>query len=193
MSFWGRIGYYGESNAYPTLCNIHFNCFKDNAQGFVWEGNTIMNAENNWWGNISGPQHPDNPGGTGDNVSGEVDFVPWLMYYGPETSLPLVNIISPFQRYININILDLFSFKIRFFTTVAIGKTKVAATASDNQSGIERIEFYVDEELKATLYSAPYNWTWSERGLFFPYTLKVVAYDYYGNFNSMSMKVWKIF
>jgi hypothetical protein len=192
MSFWGRTGYYGESTAYPGTTNIHFNNFQDNAQGFVWEGSTILNAEHNWWGDPSGPRHPDNPGGTGDNVSGAVDFTPWLMYYGPETSLPTVNIISPVKGYININLLDFIVLKLKSFTTVVIGKIVVSANASDNQSGIERVEFYVDEVLKDTLYSAPYHWKWTDRGLFFPYTLKVVAYDYYGNFNSAIIKVWKI-
>jgi len=73
-----------------------------------------------------------------------------------------------------------------------MGKTKVSVEASDNQSGIQRVEFYVDDLLKQTVTSAPYNWTWTDRGLFFPYTLKAVAYDYYGNSNSDSIKVWKI-
>lgn len=192
MSFWGRIGYYGESTAYPGATQIHFNRFQDNAQGFIWEGATILNAENNWWGNPSGPRHPDNPGGTGDNVSGTVDFTPWLFYYGPETSLPVVNITLPVKGYININVLGFIVLKFKSFTTVAIGKIKVVANATDNQSGIQRVEFYVDDQLKGTDTSAPYNWVWTDRGLFFPYTLKAVAYDYYGNQNADVIKVWKI-
>jgi len=192
MSFWGRTGYYGQSTAHPGATSIHFNCFQDNAQGFIWDGVAILNAENNWWGDCSGPRHPDNPDGTGDNVSGAVDFTPWLMYYGPETSLPIIHITSPVKGYININLLGFCILKLKIFTTVAIGKIVVSVNASDNQSGIERVEFYVDDAIKATVYSPPYNWTWTDRGLFFPYSLKVVAYDYYGNFNSESMKVWKI-
>jgi hypothetical protein len=192
MSFWGRTGYFGDSTAQPGATTVHFNRFQDNAQGFVWEGTTILNAEHNWWGDPSGPRHPDNPGGTGDNVSGFVDFTPWLMYYGPETSLPIVNIISPVKGYININVFGFFVLKLKSFTTVAIGKIVVSANATDDQSGIERVEFYVDDTLKTTVHSAPYTWKWTDRGLFFPYTLKVVAYDYYGNFNSTSVKVWKI-
>jgi hypothetical protein len=192
MSFWGRVGYYGESTAYPGGTNVHFNCFQNTAQGFVWEGPTILNAENNWWGDPSGPHHPDNPDGTGDNVSGSVDFSPWLLYYGQETSFPMVNITSPARGYININVFGLFTLKFKFFTTVAIGKIIVSVDATDNQSGIDRVEFYVDDEYKASVTSPPYNWTWTDRGLFFPYTLKVIAYDYAGNSNSDSMKVWKI-
>lgn len=39
----------------------------------------VQNAENNWWGDPTGPQHPTlNPGGLGNDVSDNVDFDPWL-------------------------------------------------------------------------------------------------------------------
>ena len=192
MSFWGRNGYYGESTAYPRNTQISYNCFQNNGNGLVWQGTTILNSENNWWGDSSGPCHPENPGGIGDNVSGSVDYTPWLMYYGPETSLPNITITSPVEGYINVNLFGLIIFKIKGFTTLVIGRVVVSATATDNQSGIQRVEFYVDESLTDTVYSPPYNWTWTERGFLFPYTLKVIAYDYAGNQNFDSMKVWKI-
>ena len=52
----------------------------------VWNGTAEANqeggaktvdAENNWWGNASGPTHTSNPGGSGDAVSNNVDFDPW--------------------------------------------------------------------------------------------------------------------
>jgi hypothetical protein len=100
-----RRGSPRRRTVYPRATCIHYNSFEDNGQGLVWEGTTILNAENNWWGDPSGPRHPENPDGTGDNVSGMVDYEPWLLYYGPETSLPFVNITSPIKGYININIL----------------------------------------------------------------------------------------
>jgi len=41
---------------------------------------TQIRAENNWWGDASGPYHPDrNPEGQGDTLLGSViDFEPWL-------------------------------------------------------------------------------------------------------------------
>ena len=38
----------------------------------------IINAANNWWGDNGGPTHASNPGGTGDVVTDNVLFVPWL-------------------------------------------------------------------------------------------------------------------
>ena len=44
------------------------------------DGSQLIDAEYNWWGDPSGPFHPDsNPGGLGDIVSDYVDFVPWLI------------------------------------------------------------------------------------------------------------------
>ena len=49
---------------------------------------TVMQAENNWWGDASGPFHPTlNPGGLGNAVSDNVDFIPFLTG-DPVGSLP---------------------------------------------------------------------------------------------------------
>ena len=45
--------------------------------GFENLGTTTVNATNNWWGEISGPTHVSNPGGTGDAVSDRVSFTPF--------------------------------------------------------------------------------------------------------------------
>jgi hypothetical protein len=37
-----------------------------------------VDAHSNWWGSATGPTHSSNPGGTGDKVSNNVDFTPWL-------------------------------------------------------------------------------------------------------------------
>jgi len=39
----------------------------------------VINAEDNWWGNSSGPFHPDkNPNGKGNEVTDKVEFNPWI-------------------------------------------------------------------------------------------------------------------
>jgi PKD repeat protein len=104
---------------------------------------------------------------------------------------PTVAITSPQKNYLYINIKDLFIFSFRFFTTVVIGKIDVTVQATDNQSGVAKVEFYIDGVLKATDTTFPYNWTWSEQMPLFPYVVKVVAYDYAGNQKSDEMSVWK--
>lgn len=42
----------------------------------------VLLMENNWWGDVSGPQHPVlNPEGKGNEVSDNIDFDPWLGEY----------------------------------------------------------------------------------------------------------------
>ncbi len=79
-----------------------------------------------------------------------------------------------------------------FFTTVVIFMINVEVNASDNESGVAKVEFFVDDESQANDTTAPYSWDWEKQGLFV-YTLKVVAYDYAGHSNSTEMRVWKIF
>jgi hypothetical protein len=46
--------------------------------GVVNLSTTQLAAENNWFGDATGPANAANPGGTGDAVTGAVDFSPWL-------------------------------------------------------------------------------------------------------------------
>lgn len=272
MSFWGRTGYYGDSTAYPTGTEIHYNNFAENGDGLVWEGTALLHAEDSWWGNASGPRASGNPQGTGDPISGNVDYTPWLLHpcgppyaafnytindktvkfdasasgdydgtittydwnfgdtttghgkivnhtYGAyqtytatltvidndgktaslsktfalaDLAPPKVEITSPLPQYLYLNFANLIFIKIPFFTTLVIGKINVTVNASDNQSGVNRVEFYVEDQLQYNDTIAPYNWTWSERGHFFPYTLTVVAYDNVGNHDQAELKLWKI-
>ena len=79
-----RIGIYlnGSDSLACSENAAHDNeIFNNNEYGisFVNNHGYIINATNNWWGNDSGPYHPDkNPDGTGDNASDDVDFDPWI-------------------------------------------------------------------------------------------------------------------
>jgi parallel beta-helix repeat protein len=62
---------------HPTInyCDIF-----DNVGYGVFNADTeYIDAEDNWWGDSTGPHHPLlNPGGQGDTVSDYVDFDPWI-------------------------------------------------------------------------------------------------------------------
>ena len=61
------------------------------------------------------------------------------------------------------------------FRAIIIGKVDVEVEVG---SSVDKVEFYVDNELKETDTEAPYIWTWNERMTFPPiHTLKVVGYD----------------
>lgn len=89
-------GVYTEENAWPTFsyCNfwgngtaIHNN---DNSQ--------LLQAPNNWWGDASGPYHPNyNPGGQGDSVNAFVYPLPFLTE--PDPTAPPVGIIAPRNEF----------------------------------------------------------------------------------------------
>ncbi len=59
---------------------VNYNNICGNGHGmYAYFQDWTVNAEYNWWGDASGPYHPDsNPGGLGDSVSDYVDFNPWF-------------------------------------------------------------------------------------------------------------------
>ena len=67
---------------YTDASTVSVNC--NNIVGNYWYGvynnnANLLDAENNWWGDCSGPYHPStNPTATGDTVSDYVDYEPWL-------------------------------------------------------------------------------------------------------------------
>lgn len=98
-------GYY--SSPLITHCNITGNA------GFAVRNSDpteLVIAENNWWGDATGPFNPvTNPGGMGDTVSDYVDYDPWLAMPGIREfpPSPLVAIFlrvnpNPFTRTTNI-------------------------------------------------------------------------------------------
>ena len=78
-SFFGTEGVYSPG-VYPSNTLVNCNNFEENILGFVWGGILILNAENNWWGDETGPSNTGNPGGLGDDVSTNVDYTPWLLH-----------------------------------------------------------------------------------------------------------------
>ena len=63
-----------------SMLEAHFNKIVGNSwYGVRNDGGETVDATNNWWGDASGPYHKTlNPDGTGDEVSDNVYFEPWL-------------------------------------------------------------------------------------------------------------------
>jgi len=70
-------GVYLSSSASGNIINFN-NIVGNSSYGVYNDATEIANAENNWWGNNSGPTHSSNPEGTGDTISDDVDYDPWL-------------------------------------------------------------------------------------------------------------------
>ena len=60
-----------------------FCCFEGNRIYALQNLNAFtITAENNYWGDPAGPNHLSNPGGRGDRVSDNVDFIPYTSICG---------------------------------------------------------------------------------------------------------------
>jgi hypothetical protein len=58
--------------------------------------------------------------------------------------------------------------------------TMVAEATDDDGSGIERVEFYLDDGLEANAIEVPYSWLWDEVAIGW-FDLEVIAYDKVGH------------
>ena len=76
--------------------------------------------------------------------------------------------------------------------TLIIGPINIDVTATDNDSGIDRVEFYVNMQLIGNDSIAPYSCLWNQMA-FFKQTLTVKAFDKEGNEASKEIEVWKFF
>ncbi len=70
-----------------STITINYNNFAgDNTGGGVVVGTGVsgtVDAEKNWWGDVAGPTHTKNPYNTpttGDAVSDDVDYLPWMIH-----------------------------------------------------------------------------------------------------------------
>jgi thiol-disulfide isomerase/thioredoxin len=76
--------------------------------------------------------------------------------------------------------------------TILLGKTKIIATAKDD-TGIQKVEFYIDGELKFTDEQAPYEYTLGKfkllRRIIRKHTIEIIAYDSEGKTGSVSLDV----
>jgi parallel beta-helix repeat protein len=60
---------------------INYNNIAGNTGFGIRTFDTVAtDARFNWWGDASGPTHSSNVGGTGDKISDNVDYSPWLGY-----------------------------------------------------------------------------------------------------------------
>jgi outer membrane protein assembly factor BamB len=73
-----------------------------------------------------------------------------------------------------------------------IGKITIQVETTQEPFGIDRVEFYIDDILRATDTEASYQWIWDTTA-FFKHTIKVVAYDTSGNSIGKSIGVSKFF
>ena len=107
-----------------------------------------------------------------------------------ENNPPKVEIIKPGRGvyFRNKKILPRF---IRL--TLIIGKITIEANATDEDSGIEKVEFYINGKLMGNVTAEPYEYTWTRDRLrfFHFFKIKVIAYDNGGKSSEDSIIVKK--
>jgi hypothetical protein len=79
-----------------------------------------------------------------------------------------------------------------FRTPVIIKSIDITVEATDDNSGVYQVEFYIDNELQSRDTSEPYEWTWDEPA-FFRHTIMVKAFDHFENSANDNITVWKFF
>jgi len=130
------------------------------------------------------------------SVDGSKYYTVFIIYSRNDNqneSYPEVGIIIPEKGRINLFSSSIFKNFKELKNTFLIGKTKISVYAKDD-TGIERVEFYVDGELMKTVESEPYEWI-LKISMFkeiFPHrhTISVKAYDITGKTATDSMDVW---
>ncbi|MFO8132311.1 MAG: Ig-like domain-containing protein [Thermoplasmatota archaeon] len=94
-----------------------------------------------------------------------------------DTTAPELSITKPVPGGVYFQ--DELLLQLPFSMAILVGNTTLQVDASDDMSGIARVDFSVCGELVATDTEAPYECTYD--GTFGSHTLRVVAYDGWGN------------
>ena len=158
---------------------IYHNCYIDNRYTSLDTGDNTYDyeGEGNYWSNFD----EANEGAFDEDDNGIAD-TPYkilrgnnqdrypLMYPYPDTLPPSVDIIRP-ENYLYIFDIEIMPMD----KPIILGKITVNATATD-ESGIKRVEFYVDNQLKYTATNESYTWEYNLFS-FGRHALKVVAWD----------------
>jgi len=61
-----------------------------------------------------------------------------------------------------------------------IGQITIIGDATDDGSGIDKVEFYLEDSLESTANEQPYSWLWDEAATGF-FDIELIAYDIVGN------------
>jgi len=98
---------------------------------------------------------------------------------------PAVELVRPRDNYLYIADREI----MPTLGTIVIGGITMHVNASDEKTGIDKVEIYLDDTLQTELYSYPYNYPWDELA-FFSHYFRAVSYDNAGNTAIAEKKVW---
>ena len=111
---------------------------------------------------------------------------PLIVYVGDEKA-PQLSITKPVDGYLYFN--DRQIMPIPANVAFIIGPITFKVDAIDECSGMDKIEFYINTELKHTDNEIPYEWLWNNSA-FGRFNVKVKAFDRAGNMAMTEQRVW---
>jgi hypothetical protein len=79
-----------------------------------------------------------------------------------------------------------------FPMSLVFGRITINTSFQGQKTGVEKVEFYVDDVLQQTVSAAPYEWTWTHWS-FFRHVVKVVAYDSENRTAARQLTLWRFF
>jgi hypothetical protein len=111
-----------------------------------------------------------------------------ILYPIPDTTPPTLDITQPINAlyFINTPIMPLSG------GILIIGPINIEVTATDTDSGMDRVEFFVNMQAIGNDTEAPYSCLWNTMA-FFRQTITIKAFDKEGNEASKDLEVWKFF
>jgi len=178
-----------ENNTGTGISMYYFTCANNKIyhNNFINDYATNKGDNNTWddgiglgnyWSWYDGPDRDGN--GIGDTPAelsgtGDVrDHYPLIFPYGEK---PGVRIRAPENGFVYVRNLEI----LPFFTTLLLGNIKIKVSAANYICGINRVEFYIDNVLRKTDVSPPYDWVWRlSSHIKHRHTIKVIAYDNIG-------------
>ena len=107
-----------------------------------------------------------------------------------DTKIPEISLERPKESTIYLNNEEIYQWS---FPTFIIGPIDIDIDVFDEDSGVDYVELFINNESKTILNDEPYLWTWSETG-FGKFTIKAKAYDNFNNYaTTEEMTVFKLF
>ena len=108
-----------------------------------------------------------------DSFNGLSDI--FILTFSFDNIPPYIEITKPVPSLIYL--FDRFIFKRLFSDApIIIGSVSIMVNATDDLSGMDRIELYIDDVLRGNMTDYPYSWTWTDKS-FSQHDIKIIAYD----------------
>ena len=106
-----------------------------------------------------------------------------------DSTKPILNLARPQRNTFYMFDRELFSIP---FGTIIIGKITMEVSSQDQTSGIDKVQFIVDDEIKYVDSTYPHEWVYDEKSLLFNrHTIGIKAIDKAGNtMETDDMKIW---